>query len=183
MDQLHGYSMDSPLNIQQRPETTATNRIDPGLWLELMSANEGIPMADPNDSHSTPAPTMFTPIVGPSGSQVQVPGFQFPAYRAPVPFSPPLQDSGMFSSHDTIRASHVTAQDRQPPRTPPGPFQCKWEGCHYSGYFSREADLIRHLRMLHINPRAHRCWCGTVFNRRDNLQDHARRHHHHRHHG
>ncbi|KNG91508.1 hypothetical protein ANOM_000048 [Aspergillus nomiae NRRL 13137] len=59
-------------------------------------------------------------------------------------------------------------------------FRCGWKDCTYDGTFGREAELMRHVKLLHVSPRSYECrmlGCGRVFNRRDNLLDHRRRAH------
>lgn len=65
------------------------------------------------------------------------------------------------------------------PRSP-ATFECKWEGCQYSGSFKREHELLRHLRTIHIAPLAHSCpaiGCDKVCNREDNLLKHIQNRH------
>ncbi|KJK63834.1 hypothetical protein P875_00064728 [Aspergillus parasiticus SU-1] len=53
--------------------------------------------------------------------------------------------------------------------------RCKWEGCTSTKCFNREADLLRHVRTIHIAPRSYRCnvdGCFKCFNRGDNLKEH-----------
>lgn len=60
-----------------------------------------------------------------------------------------------------------------------GGLQCRWEGCAYSGKFSREASLFRHIRAIHINPDLFKCHqCEKVFTRRDKLRAHLHAMHH-----
>ncbi|KAL4746649.1 hypothetical protein BDW72DRAFT_184536 [Aspergillus terricola var. indicus] len=57
--------------------------------------------------------------------------------------------------------------------------QCKWIGCRSSTPFIREADLIRHLRSVHIAPNAFFCDqhnCGKRFGRKDHLKAHLKTH-------
>jgi hypothetical protein len=57
---------------------------------------------------------------------------------------------------------------------------CKWEGCKYEGSFRRVADLLRHIRTVHISPGSYTCpvaGCLKSFNRRDNLEAHVQRIH------
>jgi hypothetical protein len=57
---------------------------------------------------------------------------------------------------------------------------CKWEGCQYPRPFGREADLVRHLKTIHINPGAYICpelGCGKPCSRKDNLEAHRQRVH------
>ena len=68
------------------------------------------------------------------------------------------------------------------PTAEPAPprFSCKWEGCQYPRPFGREADLVRHLKTVHINPGAYICpelGCGKPCSRKDNLEAHRQRVH------
>ncbi|BCS23624.1 uncharacterized protein APUU_40068S [Aspergillus puulaauensis] len=58
-------------------------------------------------------------------------------------------------------------------------FECKWLGCRSSACFRREADLIRHLKTIHIAPNAYPCPepnCGVAFGRKDHLKAHEKTH-------
>ncbi|KAE8415233.1 hypothetical protein BDV36DRAFT_263237 [Aspergillus pseudocaelatus] len=58
--------------------------------------------------------------------------------------------------------------------------RCKWEGCTSIKCFNREADLLRHVKTIHIAPRSYRCnvdGCFKSFNRDDNLKEHMLRVH------
>ncbi|CEN60316.1 hypothetical protein ASPCAL02757 [Aspergillus calidoustus] len=77
-----------------------------------------------------------------------------------------------------------TANRRLGPRIPTattasihvGVYQCRWEGCHPPRYFAREGDLWRHIRSIHVSPRAHACrGCGRPFGRKDHLDPHEAR--------
>lgn len=70
------------------------------------------------------------------------------------------------------------------PAAEPAPLRfsksCKWEGCQYPRPFGRDADLVRHLKSVHINPGAYICpdlGCGKPFSRKDNLDAHRQRVH------
>ncbi|OOQ83561.1 hypothetical protein PEBR_35500 [Penicillium brasilianum] len=53
------------------------------------------------------------------------------------------------------------------------PLMCNSPGCKDPGPFSRKGSLVRHIRSLHINPRAFKCpQCTRAFNRKDNLDQH-----------
>jgi hypothetical protein len=65
---------------------------------------------------------------------------------------------------------------------PPVPrvFKCQWKGCLSLNDFRREADLLRHLKTIHISPAGYPCLlgnCNKVFGRKDHLQQHQRRRH------
>lgn len=58
--------------------------------------------------------------------------------------------------------------------------RCRWEGCEYTGTFSRESDLLRHLKTVHICKDSYCCpveGCQKVSNRCDNMKEHIRRVH------
>jgi hypothetical protein len=60
------------------------------------------------------------------------------------------------------------------------PIVCLWQGCTYTGYFQRQAELLRHVKHVHIYRRSFPCpveGCSSCFNRRDNLQVHLNRTH------
>lgn len=62
----------------------------------------------------------------------------------------------------------------------PRKLRCEWKGCTSPFTFRREADLMRHINTIHVNPRAYACPdCGSRFARKDNLQSHMMRHHKH----
>lgn len=57
---------------------------------------------------------------------------------------------------------------------------CKWEGCKYADPFSRAADLLRHVKTVHISPGSYTCSeprCGKSCSRKDNLAAHRQRIH------
>ncbi|PWY69658.1 hypothetical protein BO94DRAFT_628485 [Aspergillus sclerotioniger CBS 115572] len=57
---------------------------------------------------------------------------------------------------------------------------CEWNGCTYAHPFNRAADLIRHVRNIHVSPDSFPCWvpgCDRSFNRSDNLMEHLSRVH------
>lgn len=88
-------------------------------------------------------------------------------------------------SHKGVQSAGPAHQSNQPvSSTALAPssrvFYCKCEGCRYSGTFTRESSLERHIRKMHITPRAHPCpmaGCDRIFNRADNLQQHVYRFH------
>ncbi|KAL2783402.1 hypothetical protein BJX66DRAFT_318566 [Aspergillus keveii] len=53
--------------------------------------------------------------------------------------------------------------------------RCGWRGCRSPTVFRRESDLIRHLKTVHISPKAYPCTkpgCDMAFGRRDHLKSH-----------
>ncbi|KAJ0414555.1 hypothetical protein BJY00DRAFT_294746 [Aspergillus carlsbadensis] len=75
----------------------------------------------------------------------------------------------------------LSGSSGQAPFHPQAPaLQCKWEGCTYAGYFTRESVLLRHIRLIHLNPRQFFCLYDSrckPFNRKDNLMTHMRKVH------
>jgi uncharacterized Zn-finger protein len=60
------------------------------------------------------------------------------------------------------------------------PLTCKWDGCSSTRTFTRTADLLRHIRMAHVQQRAYICpqkGCSRGFSRKDTLAEHRRRVH------
>ncbi|KAL5051306.1 hypothetical protein BDW71DRAFT_202493 [Aspergillus fruticulosus] len=58
-------------------------------------------------------------------------------------------------------------------------FRCEWKGCRSATVFGREADLIRHLKSVHIARDAYTCPepnCDKRFGRKDHLKAHQKTH-------
>ncbi|KAJ5618694.1 hypothetical protein N7528_006805 [Penicillium herquei] len=54
-------------------------------------------------------------------------------------------------------------------------YRCTWEGCQYTGSFSGEGTLMRHIKSTHVSPNRYRCKiCGKVFGRKDKVMEHLR---------
>ncbi|KAL2813341.1 hypothetical protein BDW59DRAFT_167524 [Aspergillus cavernicola] len=107
-------------------------------------------------------------------------------YPPSTPFAPALQESINFSimERDVGHPQNISSNtgDRHASDFHIAPsFQCKWEGCTSISHFARAIDLIRHIKTIHISPKAYPCLvknCGKAFGRRDHLQEHTRRRHH-----
>ncbi|KAL2816435.1 hypothetical protein BDW59DRAFT_153235 [Aspergillus cavernicola] len=59
-------------------------------------------------------------------------------------------------------------------------FPCKWQDCRSTTCFRREVDLMRHVKSVHVAPKAYCCLepnCGKAFGRKDHLQNHKRNRH------
>ncbi|PYI09423.1 hypothetical protein BO78DRAFT_415700 [Aspergillus sclerotiicarbonarius CBS 121057] len=66
-------------------------------------------------------------------------------------------------------------QDITPPA--PAPLRCEWRGCTYFHTFNRHADLLRHVKNLHVTPRSYACpICDRRFNQSYNMRNHIRTH-------
>jgi hypothetical protein len=68
----------------------------------------------------------------------------------------------------------------RPPTTSRFSKPCKWEGCKNTHPFSREADLLRHVKSVHISPGSYTCSeprCRKSCSRKDNLAAHRQRIH------
>ncbi|OOF91967.1 hypothetical protein ASPCADRAFT_210847 [Aspergillus carbonarius ITEM 5010] len=59
--------------------------------------------------------------------------------------------------------------------------RCEWKGCVYRNTFNRSADLIRHVKTIHVLPHSFTCdmpGCERSFSRKDNFMEHKLRVHH-----
>ncbi|KAH8700437.1 hypothetical protein BGW36DRAFT_357096 [Talaromyces proteolyticus] len=68
-------------------------------------------------------------------------------------------------------------QNHSPPKS--ATRKCRWEGCKYLGSFRRDADLLRHVKAVHVSPDAYTCpivGCGKPFGRKDKMEAHRRAH-------
>ena len=172
------------------------------------SANDSVEqMFAPTSRPNVLSHRFGTSTYGSDNFDLPLEGFPILAPTSPLQFN---FYSGYTSTHDTIVQQHVThsAKDQpdvsdqtmilnsiqQPrvsepdqtgatePAAEPAPlrFSCKWEGCQYPRPFGREAELVRHLKSVHIKPGAYICpdlGCGKPFNRKDNLDAHRQRVH------
>ena len=90
----------------------------------------------------------------------------------------------VLNGHSTVSEPDPKIGPATEPAAQPAPPRfsktCKWEGCQYPHPFGREADLVRHLKTVHINPGAYICselGCGRPCSRKDNLEAHRQRVH------
>jgi hypothetical protein len=103
--------------------------------------------------------------------------------------SPQMTLNTNMSFSDQIDGDIVQSQVSNPdPKTEPAremvpsrfPKTCKWEGCKHTRSFSREADLVRHIKTVHISPGSYICpevGCRKACSRKDNLEAHRQRVH------
>ncbi|OJI99705.1 hypothetical protein ASPVEDRAFT_70037 [Aspergillus versicolor CBS 583.65] len=92
------------------------------------------------------------------------------------------------NTHAQLHHAGLQANPRQPafqasqtlsPSDSPR-LQCRWEDCTRKTCFRREADLMRHIRTVHVSPNAYVCPernCGRPFGRKDHLGQHRKRRH------
>ncbi|KAL2826580.1 hypothetical protein BJY01DRAFT_255935 [Aspergillus pseudoustus] len=72
----------------------------------------------------------------------------------------------------------TNTQQQAPGSSTYKPKQCQWNGCTSTNVFSRETELMRHLRTIHVSPEAFPCLdCSRTFGRNDHLQQHRRKRH------
>ncbi|KAL2801974.1 hypothetical protein BJX63DRAFT_139377 [Aspergillus granulosus] len=133
-------------------------------------------------------PTDRGRISAPSDLQAQTGADQTAAYMfstTPIEFS--LEEPGQVNTvvpstpSDGSLQCHTTPDFVQSPRahsqqSHPG-LQCRWEDCSSSTTFRREADLLRHLKTVHVSPKAFPCpelGCNKAFGRTDHLRAHRR---------
>ncbi|KAL4913339.1 hypothetical protein BDW62DRAFT_167153 [Aspergillus aurantiobrunneus] len=103
--------------------------------------------------------------------------YQHPMSRTPSSQGPRYALSVPSPRHARPALTGLTANVSSPHDTP---LLCKWDGCESTTYFRREADLWRHIRTIHISPRAYPCpekKCLRAFGRKDHLDQHTRRRH------
>ncbi|KAE8423474.1 hypothetical protein BDV36DRAFT_242659 [Aspergillus pseudocaelatus] len=96
--------------------------------------------------------------------------------RNPIvaPTIPPVQFQARTGQHNACINAIQSENDARPI------LRCRWEGCTSRRQFNREADLVRHIRTLHIAPRSYKCIienCSKTYNRGDNLKEHILRVH------
>ncbi|KAL4875417.1 hypothetical protein BJY04DRAFT_202167 [Aspergillus karnatakaensis] len=105
----------------------------------------------------------------------------FTMYNVPGQAGP---DTGVSqTSFKEINPTHgsmnIRTRDNRP-SSHPRAFRCQWKGCHSTTIFHREADIMRHIRSIHLAPDAYPCLengCKRSFGRKDYLQEHVRRCH------
>ncbi|KNG83295.1 hypothetical protein ANOM_008717 [Aspergillus nomiae NRRL 13137] len=110
--------------------------------------------------------------------QVATAGYSYdhlPSNTTITPVAIPVEHQPREAQQET-RAKHIeeSGKNYRPVQ------MCKWEGCTSTKIFNREADLVRHVRTIHIAPRSYRCnvdGCFRSFNRGDNLKEHMLRVH------
>ncbi|KAB8209359.1 hypothetical protein BDV34DRAFT_221749 [Aspergillus parasiticus] len=86
-----------------------------------------------------------------------------------APTIPPVQFQSRVGQHNVHTNVNQSAKDARPI------LRCRWEGCTSRRHFNREADLVRHIKTLHIAPRSYKCVvgdCSKTYNRGDNLKEH-----------
>ena len=85
-----------------------------------------------------------------------------------------------------VKTEHIDTQSHKyrgvpPSRDSPELPECNWKACTYNKRtFRRLPDLERHVYKTHIEPGMHQCpvvGCEKVYNRRDTLNNHYKRHH------
>ncbi|KAB8217993.1 hypothetical protein BDV33DRAFT_131518 [Aspergillus novoparasiticus] len=99
-----------------------------------------------------------------------------------LPSNPPLTLPTLLVEPQSMGVQQETSanNNRESRRKQQLAQRCRWEGCTSTRCFNREADLLRHVRYIHIAPRSYQCdvdGCFRSFNRGDNLKDHKLRVH------
>ncbi|KAL2785419.1 hypothetical protein BJX66DRAFT_60461 [Aspergillus keveii] len=149
---------------------------DPSTWSNTLGATQtrqnqsGLVLAQ-----STAGATSISYIPSPSTAQDN----HVPTQGGSVYYYTDLH--GQLQDHARLSRSPpslISSIENAPPanRT----FQCKWLGCRSVTIFCRESELIRHLKTVHISPKAYPCtepMCGMAFGRRDHLRAHQRNRH------
>ncbi|KAE8359566.1 hypothetical protein BDV27DRAFT_149476 [Aspergillus caelatus] len=94
--------------------------------------------------------------------------------RMPTSVQPNSISTAGFSYETGAKDTKESGKNHRPAQ------RCKWEGCTSTKCFNREADLLRHVKTIHIAPRSYRCnvdGCFKSFNTDDNLKEHILRVH------
>ncbi|KAE8356033.1 hypothetical protein BDV28DRAFT_145535 [Aspergillus coremiiformis] len=94
------------------------------------------------------------------------------------PVAPPSVQAMRSQSTGRLPSNPATVNERE--NRDRRHLRCRWEGCTFTRAFNRDADLVRHLKTIHISPRSYRCTvdgCFKSFNREDRLNDHKLRVH------
>ncbi|KAK6837542.1 hypothetical protein RU639_001425 [Aspergillus parasiticus] len=92
-----------------------------------------------------------------------------------TPHTLPVEPQSMEAQQEIRASNHQEGRKNQQPAQ-----RCRWEGYTSTKWFNREAELLRHVKTIHIAPRSYRCsvdGCFKSFNRSDNLKDHKLRVH------
>ncbi|OQD79668.1 hypothetical protein PENANT_c046G02394 [Penicillium antarcticum] len=97
------------------------------------------------------------------------------------PLNPPFHNAlpEFFGDSHAFGTHSVSEDEIQTPRSDAmrSLINCGWKGCTYSGGFSREACLWRHIKSTHVSPKALKCsHCKKTFGlgREDKLRAHKR---------
>ncbi|KAJ9262218.1 hypothetical protein DTO212C5_8015 [Paecilomyces variotii] len=94
-----------------------------------------------------------------------------------IPTEAPPQEK---DDNDAITGGNVPPRRQHRPgagRTNSGHVKCRWEGCTYTGDFSRDTTLWRHIKAKHLFPSAFVCrveQCQRAFGRKDKYDEHMR---------
>ncbi|KAL3465627.1 hypothetical protein BJX64DRAFT_285232 [Aspergillus heterothallicus] len=160
--------------------------MDPNLWSRDRVTEADVPGMDLRQQPTTGVPSMSDGSPRSSIDQSKCASTNMESgctYTAPQEL--PLQEPEDWTP-GWLAYSPAAGQSPLPP--PPTTsasddvrvFRCRWQGCRSNTSFRREADLIRHLRTVHISPKAFPCMepdCGMGFGRRDHLRMHRRSRH------
>ncbi|KAL2843457.1 hypothetical protein BJX68DRAFT_244004, partial [Aspergillus pseudodeflectus] len=141
-----------PWSPHEGPETGATEQPTEGV--QTMPREPGVLVSD------------FGPVDG------SLPRMAERALQAPG------QVTTQTAVDETIIGSPSASTHPTQPTTPA--LQCRWQDCTSSTTFRREADLLRHVKTVHVSRDAYRCpesHCDRTFGRRDHLRAHRRNRH------
>ncbi|RAK97359.1 uncharacterized protein BO80DRAFT_194322 [Aspergillus ibericus CBS 121593] len=86
-------------------------------------------------------------------------------------FLPPSSTNPVYNSRDP----QIDTKETQPR------LRCEWKDCTYKNGFNRPADLLRHVKTMHVTPQSFKCdfpGCKRTFSRKDNLRGHQLHVHH-----
>ncbi|PYI09416.1 hypothetical protein BO78DRAFT_38605 [Aspergillus sclerotiicarbonarius CBS 121057] len=106
------------------------------------------------------------------------PSASFQDAQIAVPGSSSIEE---FFPPSSANPGYISSGPRFESRKNQPKLRCEWKDCVYKNVFNRPADLIRHLKTMHVTPHSFRCdiqGCNKTFSRKDNLMEHKLRVHH-----
>ncbi|PYH90950.1 hypothetical protein BO71DRAFT_401796 [Aspergillus ellipticus CBS 707.79] len=125
-------------------------------------------------SRPTLTPTLTPTLEYPPSPPTPVPG---PGMPPKDPMHPPYPNP---ISTTTSTLEETPQSPNQNDENEQAQLKCEWKNCKYTHTFNRPAELLRHVKTIHISPQSHMCryrGCSRTFNRKDKLGEHMLRAH------
>ncbi|PYI09424.1 hypothetical protein BO78DRAFT_38651 [Aspergillus sclerotiicarbonarius CBS 121057] len=176
MSNPQGYTSNW-LGYSQWAVSPSTSQDDPNSSLTAQQPNTtalastGINLSQPNAVPHTAVPHTAVP-------HTAAPGTSIAAYSQQAPHPYYVVD---VTNNGFVVTDAETPATTRPGGAPPQPItrlRCRRMGCTSTSSFTREADLWRHIRNLHVTPGSYPCLiCGRRFNQEYNQRNHMRTRH------
>lgn len=91
-------------------------------------------------------------------------------------FALPTIDSKLNNENQDLEISDQISSPTAPAESTASK-KCEWKGCTFPRPFRRDAELMRHIKTVHVARDAYKCpVCGRGFGRKDRMEDHRRTH-------